>query len=115
MKSRFILVALAIITSVGCNNHKQALEDHSPAGKIFRQSCAACHGIDGEGLVIGGKAVPNLKKGKAQSDSDQRLKQQIEDGGKGMPPFRFELTPDQIDDVVRFIRTFQTADNSPKS
>jgi mono/diheme cytochrome c family protein len=114
MKSRFFLVALAIITTVACNSHKIALEDHSPAGRIFRQSCASCHGIDGEGLMIGGKAVPSLKKGKAQSDSDQLLRKQIEDGGKGMPPFRFELSPAQIDDVLRFIRSIQTVDSPPK-
>jgi mono/diheme cytochrome c family protein len=115
MKSRFILAAFALITTGACGSHKIALEDHSPAGKIFRQSCASCHGIDGEGLVIGGKVVPNLKKGKAQSDSDQLLRKQIEDGGKGMPPFRFELTPAQIDDMMRFIRGIQTVESPAKS
>ena len=81
-----------------------AAEDQSPTGRLFRRHCAVCHGINGDGGQVGDKSVPSLRNGRALNDSDAALRQQIERGGKGMPPFMYQLDQEQIDDLVRFVR-----------
>ena len=57
-------------------------------------------------VEIKGKSlkVPSLKTGGAVKDSDRELSSQIANGGDGMPAFKERLNPDQISELVRFIR-----------
>ena len=48
--------------------------------------------------------VPSLRTGGAVKDSDAELGRQIANGGDGMPAFKERLSPDQISELVRFIR-----------
>ena len=72
--------------------------------ELFARNCAACHGPSGEGKQVGTLVVPTLRSGRAAEDPDARLLAQIHDGGKGMPPFKFTLTDDQIQELLRFVR-----------
>jgi mono/diheme cytochrome c family protein len=72
--------------------------------KLFRQNCAACHGQQGEGRQLGTLKVPALREGQPVTDTDARLLAQIHDGGKGMPPFKYTLTDEQMQDLLRFVR-----------
>ena len=86
----------------------------SPAGEIaaagvtYKQVCARCHRAAGEGGVLEVEGVklkiPSLIEGKAAKDTDRQLAKQIAEGGGGMPAFKSRLRPDQIDDLVRYIR-----------
>lgn len=71
----------------------------------FKRNCAVCHGATGEGQMLGASLVPSLREGRAATDSDDHLKQQIARGGNGMPPFASQLSPREIDDLVHYIRT----------
>ena len=56
--------------------------------------------------------VPSLRTGGAVKDSDKELGDQIANGGDGMPAFKERLSPDQINELVRFIR--EELQSSPK-
>ena len=75
---------------------------------VYAESCARCHKLDGEGgtvEVLGKKLkVPSLKVGHALKHSDAEFTKQIAEGGDGMPAFKEKLKPEQINDLVRFIR-----------
>jgi mono/diheme cytochrome c family protein len=45
-----------------------------------------------------------LRTGRAATDPDDRLLAQIQNGGNGMPPFKYSLTDEQIADLLRFVR-----------
>jgi mono/diheme cytochrome c family protein len=74
------------------------------ARELFARNCAVCHGPSGEGKQVGTLQVPPLREGRAVQDPDARLLSQIHDGGNGMPPFKFTLTDEQIQDLLRFVR-----------
>ena len=74
------------------------------ARELFARNCAPCHGQAGEGKQVGTLQVPPLREGRAAQDPDARLLSQIHDGGNGMPPFKFTLTDEQIQDLLRFVR-----------
>jgi mono/diheme cytochrome c family protein len=75
---------------------------------VYAESCARCHKLDGEGgtvEVLGKKLkVPSLKVGHALKHTDAEFAKQISEGGDGMPAFKEKLKPEQINDLVRFIR-----------
>ena len=100
-------VALACLTSACATGDDAAAAKRSKddsARELFARNCAACHGASGEGKQVGTLQVPTLREGRAVEDPDARLLAQIHDGGNGMPPFKFTLTDDQIQDLLRFVR-----------
>ena len=75
----------------------------------FEKNCKECHGANGTGgpvkLADGTKLkVPSLREGHALRHPDSDFVKQIEKGGDGMPAFKDKLTPQQITDMISFIR-----------
>ena len=75
----------------------------------YDKNCKGCHGEKGQGgpvkLEDGTKLkVPSLREGHALHHPDSDFVKQITKGGDGMPAFRDKLKPDQINDLIRFIR-----------
>lgn len=98
------LVCLCTACATGDNSAAAKKTGDDDAQKLFARNCAACHGPSGEGKQIGTLQVPTLREGRAAQDPDARLLSQIHDGGNGMPPFKFTLTDDQIQQLLRFVR-----------
>jgi len=75
----------------------------------FKAKCAMCHGADGKGDTGMGKTlkIRDLGSADVQSQSDADLAKIITDGKGKMPKYDGKLTKDQIDDVVKFIRTLK--------
>jgi len=85
-----------------------AADTLAAARMTFNAACVRCHKADGEGGLLEiddlKLKVPNLREGGALEETDTRLAAQIASGGKGMPAFKSRLSPEQIGDLVRFIR-----------
>jgi menaquinol-cytochrome c reductase cytochrome b/c subunit len=60
--------------------------------------CTSCHNFGGGGGTTG----PNLAKGAPRPGLDD-IRNQIENGGGGMPPFGSQMSKAQIDGLVAFI------------
>jgi len=75
----------------------------------FKAKCAMCHGADGKGETAMGKTLKLRDLGSAdvQSQSDSDLTNIITNGKGKMPKYDGKLTKDQIDDVVKFVRTLK--------
>lgn len=76
---------------------------------LFRAKCAMCHGPDGKGQTAMGKTLNLRDLGSAdvQAQSDADLKNIITNGKGKMPKYDGKLTPDQINDVVKYVRTLK--------
>jgi mono/diheme cytochrome c family protein len=94
-------------------------DEMAEAKSIYMKACASCHGDSGEGgpVKIEGKTlkVPSLKEGHALKHSDEELAKQITKGGGGMPPFKDKLTPEKINNLVRFIKRDIQGAAAPKA
>ena len=94
-----VLAALVFLSSpVKADNTAEA---------TYKAKCASCHGPDGKGETSMGKmmkagdfASPDVAK---MSDAD--LTAAISTGKAKMPAFK-TLTPDQVKDLVGYIRAF---------
>jgi cytochrome c6 len=75
----------------------------------FKAKCAMCHGADGKGDTSMGKTlkIRDLGSADVQSQSDADLAKIITDGKGKMPKYDGKLTKDQVDEVVKFIRSLK--------
>ncbi len=119
------LLALAIALTIGCDRASETSRTSStnaasplitptnnPTPDVVRSNfakhCASCHGDgDAEVVKVNEKTlrVPSLKKGHALDHTDEELARQIADGDDEMPAFKDKLSADEINELVRFIRT----------
>jgi mono/diheme cytochrome c family protein len=76
---------------------------------LFKTKCAACHGPDGKGETTMGKklGMKDLASPEIQSKSDADLETVITKGKDKMPAYEGKLTKEQIDDLVKYIRTLK--------
>jgi cytochrome c6 len=75
----------------------------------FKAKCAMCHGADGKGDTGMGKSLKLRDLGSAdvQGQSDADLTGIITNGKGKMPKYDGKLNADQINDVVKYIRTLK--------
>lgn len=76
---------------------------------LFKAKCAACHGADGKGETPMGKANKLLDLGspEVQKLSDAELTAIVTSGKNKMPAYGKSLKPEQIKDLVAFMRTLK--------
>lgn len=100
-----VVVALHAITAAG--------GDNSVARELYESRCAFCHGVEGKGDGVAGKALHPPPTDLSNPDywktaTTEQVRDAIQNGkpGTAMVPFRNTLKPDQIEAVVEFVRTF---------
>jgi cytochrome c6 len=73
---------------------------------LFKTKCAACHGADGKGETAIGKAnkLRDLSSAEVQQQSDADLTTIITNGKGKMPAYAKSLKPEQIKDLLAYIR-----------
>lgn len=102
---QFSLVILFLFFSVlfAC-----AQSDATASKDLFKSRCALCHGDDGKGTTTLGKQMKamDLNSPKVQIQKNAALKQVISNGKGNMPPFGAVLSDDQINSLLKYVRTF---------
>jgi len=79
------------------------------AGADYKAKCATCHGPDGKGDTAMGKTmkVKDLGSAEVQKQSDADVATIIEKGKKPMPGYEGKLTKEQIDGLVKYVRSLK--------
>ncbi len=106
-------------TTNAANTSATPVDELAAARTTYGQICTVCHGESGDGgnVTIEGKKlkVPSLKKGHALTHTDEQLAKIISNGEEGMPAFKDRLKPEEINNMVRFVRReFQGGASKPK-
>jgi mono/diheme cytochrome c family protein len=78
----------------------------SDGAKIYKTNCVLCHAADGSGKSPSGKALgaKDLASNEVQKNSDAELTEVITKGRGKMPAFGAKLKPDDIKQMVAYIR-----------
>ncbi len=71
---------------------------------LFRQNCAICHGQEANGKEMDGRLIPSLRYGTAAQKSEEEIYLQIKEGKLPMPAFKNQLTEEEINRMVQFVR-----------
>ncbi len=79
------------------------------AGADYKAKCAMCHGASGAGDTVMGKnmKIRDFSSADVQKQSDAELTDIITKGKGKMPSYDGKLTKDQIDGLVKWIRTLK--------
>lgn len=132
-----VIAAAVAVFSVACDKTSTSPNSNNTAGPspatasatpdpfattraIYEKDCKECHGANGAGgpvkLADGTKLkVPSLREGHALRHPDSDFTKQIEKGGDGMPAFKDKLKPEEVADLIRFIRQEFQGGRTPPS
>jgi mono/diheme cytochrome c family protein len=104
MKMRF---ALVLTLSLAANAYAEEAAD------VWKAKCKSCHGEDGKAKTKMGEKekIPDMTQaGWQKGHSDEQIRTAIAEGSKTnnkMKPFKDKLTGEQIDALVKYIRTMK--------
>lgn len=104
MKTRF---ALVLTLALAANAYAEETKD------VWNAKCKSCHGEDGKAKTKMGEKekIPDMTNADWQKNhSDEKIRDSIVNGSKEntkMKPFKDKLTPEQIDALVKYIRTMK--------
>ena len=99
-----IAVGAALLAGIGLLG-SPVKADTAAAEATFKAKCAACHGPDGKGKEA--LKTKDFASEDVQKMSDADLSAIITNGKPPkMPPFK-TMTPDQVKDMVAYIRSFK--------
>jgi mono/diheme cytochrome c family protein len=108
------LLASMVAGSLLLGATAMAQEDPKKVERAWKSKCASCHGQTGKGDTDKGKElkVQDMTASKYQSKKDDELKKAVLDGVKAdgkevMQSFKDELTPEQVDALVKYTRTLK--------
>jgi cytochrome c6 len=102
---KFVIRILAVAIAVAGMTAPVLADD---AAALYKSKCQACHGADGKPSAAGEKLgakdfhAPDVAK---MSDAD--LVKITKEGKGKMPAYASKLTDDQINDLVKFVRTLK--------
>ena len=103
-KIRALLVVLAVVFAFS----PWSVAADSGAD-LFKAKCVACHGASGAGDTAMGKNLKlrDLSSADVQKQSDVELANIITNGKNKMPKYEGKLTKEQINDLVKYVRTLK--------
>ena len=108
---KFSAVLIFIVFSVSAclqtkskRNEFVIADSKSYEASIFRQNCAICHGQEANGKEMDGRLIPSLRYGTAATKSEEEIYSQIKEGKLPMPSFKNQLTEEEIQKMVQFVR-----------
>ena len=96
--------AAACMSSASPEKGVVIAENKSYEASLFRQNCAVCHGKEAEGKDLDGKIIPSLRRGDVETKSEAEIYNQIYNGGNGMVPFKGQLSENEIQRMVKFVK-----------
>ncbi len=84
------------------------VDEFAAARQNYKKNCESCHGENHEGgmVKVQGKQlkVPSLKAEHAIKHTDEQMIKMITNGEEAMPAFKDKLKPEEITDLVKFVR-----------
>jgi mono/diheme cytochrome c family protein len=85
-----------------------SVDEFATARANYTKNCEGCHGPNAEGglVKVDNKQikVPSLKADHAIKHTDAQLTKMITNGEEDMPAFKDKMKPEEIAEMVRYIR-----------
>jgi cytochrome c6 len=85
-----------------------SVDEFASARANYKKNCEACHGPDATGgpVKVDNKQikVPSLKAEHAIKHTDEQITKMITNGEEAMPAFKDKMTPQEIADMVHYVR-----------
>jgi len=111
------MISVGVMAQVKSPPNSPASNDARPGGEsaaiarglgVYKDRCAICHFSESDAKKIGPGLKGIYKRGKFPDGgnvNDASMEKWILSGGKDMPPFRQVLNPNQIHDLMAYLKT----------
>jgi cytochrome c6 len=105
--AKAVTVVIFLVTPLFLAPLLTGAQDTAAGGALYKTKCAACHGTSGKGDTAVGKAdnIRDLASADVQKQSDADLTTIITSGKGKMPAYGKSLKPNQVKDLVAYIRS----------
>jgi mono/diheme cytochrome c family protein len=107
---RTISIFLTLLVASGVALALRSGADEKPDGSaLFRSKCSMCHGLDGKGFAA--IKTPDFTDPKVQAAfTDKEMVTIIKEGKKGtaMAPFADKLKEDEVQALIKYIRSLDS-------
>ena len=102
-----IALATAALFCLILLSYPSRMHAQTAAPKSYTTNCVLCHAADGSGSSPSGKALKakDLASKEVQAKSDEDLSEVITKGKGKMPAFGNKLKPEDVKQLVAYIRT----------
>jgi|SRR5450432_1847918 mono/diheme cytochrome c family protein len=99
-----LVIGVVVVCLIGLASLPAKAQD---AAALYKTKCVACHGADGKGETAIGKTnkIRDLGSPEVQKESDADLTAVVTAGKGKMPAYGKSLKPEQVKDLVAYIRT----------
>lgn len=106
---KWIAAVTACVAVAGITILTGAAQAQNGGEALYKTKCAACHGADGKGQTSMGKAnnIRDLGSADVQKQTDDELAGIISNGKSKMPAYGKSLKPEQVKDLVAYIRSLK--------
>jgi len=103
---KFTILLLVLTTAIFVSAASAQGTEGAEGKALFHSHCAMCHGQDGAGNTPVGKSmhIVDLRSAQVQKNTDAQLTSIIENGKGKMPAFKSKLKPEQVKDLVGYLR-----------
>ena len=107
--TRIASVTLGAVTLATCVFSSVPAAAQEAGTALYKTKCTACHGADGKGDTSIGKTnkIRDLSSADVQQQNDADLTAIIVNGKGKMPAYGKSLKPDQVKDLVSYIRSLK--------
>jgi mono/diheme cytochrome c family protein len=101
--------SLSILGTILLGSLATPASGQAPGESLYKTKCAVCHGPDGKGETAVGRAnkLRDLGSTDVQKQNDDELGGLIGNGKGKMPAYGKSLKPEQIKELVAYIRSFR--------
>jgi|ERR1700693_271767 len=101
--SRVILIFVVAIAVLALSAMPASAQNS--AESLYKAKCAMCHGPDGHGTAVGNKmGAHDFASPEVQKQTDAQLTETIAKGKNKMTGYEKTLKPEQIKDLVAYVR-----------
>jgi mono/diheme cytochrome c family protein len=103
-----IRITILTVVMAASGVFSSAARAQGNAEKNYKKNCTSCHGADGRANTPAGKPLKarDFHSPDVQEETDETLAAIIAKGKKNMPSFEKQFKPNEIMDLVKYIRTF---------
>jgi cytochrome c len=98
--------AAALILTLACLGAQK--RGDAARGKDVFEQCAPCHNVDTDARKMGPSLKGLFRRAKlenGQKVTEETVRAQIGTGGKQMPHYQDILTPQEMDDLIAYLKT----------
>lgn len=108
MRNWIVGCAVGVALVAGLMAQDKTKPGDAAKGKTLFEQCSGCHATDSDEVIVGPSLKGLFKRAKLKNGkpvTDANVRDMINSGGNGMPPFGDSLSAQDKSDIIAYLKT----------